>query len=146
MDTVIRRATKEDMEVWSGLRESLWPDYNSIQHATDLGHWLQQKSFRGWLVFSKEKPIGFAEAFLRPFANGCDSRPVIFLEGIWVREDFRRHGIALKLLAEVEKWALEMGIHEIGSDAFLDNLPSQQAHLRWGFEEMEKVVYFRKKI
>lgn len=45
-----------------------------------------------------------------------------------------------------EAWAKSLGIFELGSDTWLHDLPSQQAHGAWGFEETERVVYFRKKL
>jgi hypothetical protein len=42
--------------------------------------------------------------------------------------------------------ALDLGYTEIGSDALIDNNLSYDVHKKWGFEETEPVVYFRKKI
>lgn len=88
--------------------------------------------------------IGFAEVAIRPYANGCDSQPVAFLEGIWVAEPARRRGIGAQLVAHIEAFLLARGFCELGSDTPLANRASQDAHRRWGFAETERVVYFRK--
>jgi aminoglycoside 6'-N-acetyltransferase I len=46
----------------------------------------------------------------------------------------------------VENWAREGGFTELGSDCGLENLPSQDFHRALGFEETERVVYFRKEL
>src|SRR5262249_5308592 len=88
--------------------------------------------------------VGFAEITIRPFANGCDSRPVPFLEGIWVEPTFRRQAVGALLVAHVEAFVIARGFCEIGSDALVENHISHAAHRRWGFAETEKVVHFRK--
>jgi aminoglycoside 6'-N-acetyltransferase I len=89
-------------------------------------------------------PLGFAEVALRPYANGCDSQPVAFLEGIWVAEPERGRGVGAALIRHIEAFLLARGYRELGSDTPLTNLTSQNAHRRWGFTETERVLYFRK--
>ncbi len=45
--------------------------------------------------------VGFAEVAVRKYANGCESQPVPFLEGIWVDPRYRRSGISRRLIAHV---------------------------------------------
>jgi len=91
--------------------------------------------------------IGFAEATLRrDYVNGCATSPVGFLEGLYVREDWRRRGAAYLLCQAVERWAAALGCSELGSDAYIENIGSQRMHAALGFEEMERVVCYRKAI
>ncbi|MCB1179681.1 MAG: GNAT family N-acetyltransferase, partial [Leptospiraceae bacterium] len=78
--------------------------------------------------------------------NGCDSRPVVFLEGIWVGDQYRQKGVGRLLVTEISNWSRVNGFTEIGSDVEIDNTISNISHIKWGFEEMERVVYYRKKI
>ena len=48
------------------------------------------------------------------------------------------------LIAAVEAWTREQGCTELASDALIDNAASHAAHAACGFEETERVVYFRK--
>ena len=43
-------------------------------------------------------------------------------------------------------WAQAQGCDELASDALLDNETSQAMHRALGFEETERVVFFRKLI
>jgi aminoglycoside 6'-N-acetyltransferase I len=93
----------------------------------------------------QSKAVGFADAALRQdYVNGCNSSPVVYLEGIYVQPASRRHGLAQALIAQVAQWGRELGCHELASDAAIDNLASQQMHQRLGFTETERVVFFKK--
>lgn len=128
------------------MRAELWPCSSRQEHLAELEEGSKSTSFRGWVALSDDRCIGFAEAYIRPFANGCDSRPVVFLEGIRVGPDFRRFGVGRALVESVAEWARAQGIYELGSDAELTNTLSQTCHLKWGFEETERVVYYRMKL
>lgn len=91
------------------------------------------------------KVRAFAEASVRQdFVNGCVTSPVAFLEGIYVRPEDRGSGIGRRLLSAVQSWALEQGCNELASDAHLENTESHAFHAAIGFEETERVVFFRK--
>lgn len=86
----------------------------------------------------------FAEAALRrDHVNGCETTPVAFLEGIFVRAEHRGRGLGSRLLRAVRCWARETGCSELGSDADLANVTSHAFHAALGFEETERVVFFR---
>ena len=142
--TVIRPATLADKPVWLAMRQALWPDATDLEEEID--HQFERLAFQAWLALDGSEAIGFAEASIRPFANGCDSQPVAFLEGIWVAEAQRKQGVGRALVATVEAWAKSQGILELGSDTWLHDTRSQEVHGHWGFEETERVVYFRKKL
>jgi aminoglycoside 6'-N-acetyltransferase I len=142
----IRRADKNDLQSWSEMRSVLWPSHTWNDHLSELTELLRQDSFQGWIAFNGEKYIGFAEASIRPYANGCDSRPVVFLEGVFVDESHRNSGVGRRFVTIVEDWAKSNGITEIGSDAEFSNEMSHVCHKKWGFEEVERVIYFRKRL
>ncbi|MGB3718803.1 MAG: N-acetyltransferase [Proteobacteria bacterium] len=143
---LVRPAERRDLANWAQMRAELWPCSSRQEHLAELEEGSKSTSFRGWVALSDDRCIGFAEAYIRPFANGCDSRPVVFLEGIWVGPDFRRFGVGRALVESVAEWARAQGIYELGSDAELTNTLSQTCHLKWGFEETERVVYYRMKL
>jgi len=144
MARVIRQATLADRKHWAAMRFELWPDASAVEHAADLTKWLKRARFRAWIALDGAQPVGFAEAYVREFANGCEGQPVAFLEGIWVQKAYRRQGIGKKLVKSVEQWTRRQGLKELGSDAYLGDKLSHRSHRGWGFHEMERVVYFRK--
>ncbi len=144
----VRRATRDDKEAWVGLRSCLWPDAPAADHAAD-GETIWEKYLEAAVFLALDqtgKAVGFAEVFLRGFASGCDTSPVVFLEGIWVNPVARGKGAGRKLVEACAGWGREVGCKELGSGALLDNKASHVAHKAWGFEETERVIYYRMKL
>jgi aminoglycoside 6'-N-acetyltransferase I len=144
MECSIREMTAADVTIWAEMQAALWPEESAAKHAQEIGG--IAGDYWGFVAEVDGAPIGFAEIAIRNYANGCDSRPVPFLEGIWVAPQFRRRGLAARLLKHIEAFVTARGFCEIGSDADIGNLISHAAHRAWGFSETERVVYFRKKL
>lgn len=89
---------------------------------------------------------GFISFSLRPWAEGCESTPVPYVEGWWVAEDLRRTGVGRALMTAVESWCRERGYTELGSDVELANDISHRAHAALGFEPVERVQFYRKRL
>lgn len=91
--------------------------------------------------------VAFVEAALRhDYVNGCETSPVLFVEGLYVMPCARRAGVARALIDAVMAWGRGHGCTEMASDADIANLPSHAFHQAAGFTETERVVYFRKVI
>ena len=89
--------------------------------------------------------LGFVEASKRvDYVNGTSSSPVAFLEGLYVVPRARCRGVARTLVESVVQWALDEGCTELASDALIDNCTARTVHRSLGFEETERVVYFRR--
>lgn len=127
------------------MRLVLFPGHSADEHLIDMAEWLERAD-TGVLV--AERPggglAGFAEVGERNYADGCDTAPVAYLEGWYVDPDVRRHGVGAALVRAVEAWAVARGYRELASDALLDNVISQNAHLASGFTEVERSVKYRK--
>ena len=145
MEISVRQMDSADRTLWAAMRVALWPDETPQQHAEGIDQLLRDDETWGFIA---ETPagaaVGFAEVAVRKYANGCESRPVAFLEGIWVSEQLRRRGVGAQLVRHIESFLTARGFRELGSDTPLDHSVSQSAHLGWGFSETERVVYFRK--
>ena len=143
----IRRARPDDQHEHGRMRALLWPDEDAAALESELDEFLAdptQVAFVAERDADTGRLCGFAEASVRRFANSNDESPCAFLEGWWVDEDMRRTGVGRALIAAVENWARSEGFHELGSDALLENTLSHTAHRALGFEERERVIYFRK--
>lgn len=134
---------------WLRLREALWPDGAREQHLAEMKSFVSQPGRYGQFVAysPSREAIGFAEASVRTdYVNGTESSPVGFLEGLYVVPQARRKGVAAALVATVCDWARRAGCDEIASDAVLENSISHVVHRALGFEETERVVFFRRKL
>jgi aminoglycoside 6'-N-acetyltransferase I len=126
------------------MREALWPEASG--HEKDIGEILSATDAWGFIAEVDQVPAGFAEISIRKAANGCESQPVPFLEGIWIEPPHRREGIGARLIAQIEAFLKARGFGELGSDSLIENREAHDAHGAWGFIETERVVYFRKSL
>ena len=139
----------DDAYAWGCMRRDLWPDEGNVADIPSMQAALQPAARSCVLlaVAPDGGTVGFAEAKLRSdYVNGTESSPVGFLEGWYVAPAWRGRGVGRALVAGVEAWARALGCVELASDALLDNVSSHAAHLGCGFDETERVVYFRKRL
>jgi aminoglycoside 6'-N-acetyltransferase I len=87
---------------------------------------------------------GYVEVGSRPYADGCVTSPVGYVEAWYVDADVRRRGYGRALLAAAETWARDRGYREMASDAALENDVSREAHVRSGYTIVDRIVQFRK--
>ncbi|HKP24235.1 MAG TPA: aminoglycoside 6'-N-acetyltransferase [Dongiaceae bacterium] len=145
----VRSATEADGDAWRAMRMALWPDANDEELRLEVARYFvaQGEPLLPHRVFVAEddgKIVGMLELSLRPYADGCDSSPVPFIEAWYVAERARRTGVGGALVKAAEQWALENGYTEMASDALLDNDVGHWAHASLGFEEVERAIRFRK--
>ena len=86
----------------------------------------------------------FLEVGTRPFADGCWTSPVGYLEGWYVDEDLRGQGVGRALVLAAEEWARQQGLTEMASDTDLANEAGLRAHLALGYEESDRLIHFAK--
>ena len=146
---IIQPASISHLGSWCHLRHALWSRMSASEHERDIRKTFfeKTKSTAAFVATLRGELIGFAEASLRhDYVNGCETSPVAFLEGIYVLPANRRQGVAKALCVSVEDWGRDQGCVEFASDASLDNDASHRLHASLGFEETQRVVFFRKHI
>lgn len=144
MDVVIREMRKSDSDMWMTMYRQLWPSFSDKALLAEMGRIFKSSKRSAYVAEADGKPAGFAEYSLRDYANGCHSQPVPFLEGIWISEVYRGQGVAKALVQYLEQKARMAGFKEFGSDVELSNYASQLMHERLGFEQTEKIIFYRK--
>ena len=144
---MIERCTSIDHAGWLDLRQALWPRGSRGEHLSEMSSFIANPGrYAQFVAYSSaSQAVGLAEASVRTdYVNGALSSPVAFLEGLYVVPDSRRKGIAKSLVSTVSQWAGSVGCSELASDALLDNEISHAVHRALGFQETERVVFFRK--
>ena len=137
----VRRYEPADRREYQRMREALWPDCSDA----DNDAWFARPDATTFLAVRDDGTLcGFVEVGARKYADGCDSSPVGYIEGWWVDADVRQRGVGRALLQAAEDWSRAMGYTEMASDALIDNTVSHSAHQRCGYEEVERLVVFRK--
>lgn len=134
---------------WLRLRQALWPDCAREQHLEEMKHFIANpQRYVQFVAYSaRREAVGLAEASVRSdYVNGTQSSPVGFLEGLYVVPAARRRGVAAALVAQVADWVRRAGCRELACDAVLENSISHVVHQALGFQETERVVFFRRKL
>ena len=142
----IRAATSADRDELIRLICALFPGFDE-DLAAEIDEYLES-SPDARRIFVAERTGGglggFIEAGTRPYAEGCSSSPVGYVEAWFVDADLRRSGVGRKLFAAAEDWARARGLTEMASDSLIENEISIKAHGAIGYEEVERIVCFRR--
>lgn len=157
--TIRRVEGLADYPEWLRMRQTLWPD--EIEHLSfaEMDEILADPLTP---VFLAARPAavgrwspdhrpsvklgGFLEAGTRKYAEDAETSPVGYIEGWYVDPDLRGQGIGRALMQAAEDWARSIGLTEMGSDTWLDNEISIQAHEKLGYRETERLVHFLKRL
>jgi len=132
---------------WLEMRVALWPECPSGESTLEINRILASEREDAFLAVDESgAALGFAEVSTREFVDGCRSSPVGYLEGIYVRPEYRRQGIGAALVRAAEVWSRDRGCSEMGSDTELDNSASIAFHTAAGFRETDRQVVFLKDI
>lgn len=146
--TTIRAARPDDAKFWCEMRHALWPEGSADEHAREIEDFFAGRSREPLATLVAEaapdRLLGFAELSIRPYAEGCTTDRVGYLEGWYVVPEARGQGIGRALVEAAEAWAREQGCTEIASDAEVDNEISAAAHQALGFDEAIVIRCFRK--
>ena len=144
---MIVQANIKDAKTVSKLAINMWPSHTIDELTADFEQVIADKNAAVFLYCIKENTIGFAQCQLRfDYVEGTDSSPVGYLEGIYITEDFRHQGYGKMLLRVCEQWAMEHNCKEFASDCELDNAQSLSFHLHSGFDEVNRIICFVKKL
>lgn len=147
MQITIQRARPEDKPDWLRMRMLLWPDQPARELEPDMDKILADPAQAVFIALTPEgRRAGFVEAGTRSYGEGCATSPVGYVEGWYVDEDLRGSGVGRRLVEAAEGWARQMGYTEMGSDTWLDNAASIYAHLKMGYQEVERLVHFVKRL
>jgi aminoglycoside 6'-N-acetyltransferase I len=131
----------------AALAVQLWDSHSLEERVSDFTKEIQNKNSAIFLCCDNGYFIGFAQFSLRfDYVEGTENRPVGYVEGIYVQEQYRKLGIAKALIAMGETWASEKGCSQIASDCELTNTDSYHFHLNSGFSEANRIICFVKDI
>ena len=146
----VRHAVPPDAWAWLEMRDDLWPDHENKWHAEEIRQFFSGMLRMPLAVLVAEDEsgdiVGFVELNIRPYAEDCLTDRVAFLEGWYVKPQARKKGVGKALVEASWEWGRAQGCTEFGSDAELDNVDSQKAHLALGFEEVGQIRCFKKNL
>ena len=143
----IRDIVDTDRSDWVRLREALWPGSLS-DHETETRRYFENRLDVPIVLVAEidGRIVGFLELDFRKYAPGCRSSPVAFIEGWHVEASLQRRGIGRALIEAAEARARAMGHDEMASDSEIENVDGIAAHRAIGYDEVERVVCFRRSL
>ena len=142
---MIRKAEEQDLKSAAALAAELWPEHTPAELLPEFRVLLESGEGALFLASENGREAGFAQVQLRrDYVEGTETSPVGYLEGVYVRAEFRGRGVAKALLKACEAWAAERGCREFASDCELNNAASLQFHLHSGFAEANRIICFVK--
>ncbi len=142
----IEPLSEESLAAFTRLTLELWPECRYEEEYLNAEKLLRSPQDA---VFLGKAPEGEYAAFIQLSlrhdpVEGTQSSPVGYIEGIYVRPAWRKSGLARQLVETGEAWCREQGCTEMASDAELGNTESHAFHQRMGYEEVNRVVCYRK--
>ena len=143
----IHKAILSESKIVAELFSRMWEDHNLEELQQEFEGDISSDESAIFLAYSDELPVAVAQCRLRnDYVEGTSSSPVGYLEGIYVEQEYRKHGIAKLLCNECEDWAKGKGCEEFASDCELSNETSLKFHLGIGFDEANRIICFTKKL
>lgn len=144
---MINKATTRDSRILAEMAVHMWVDNTVDDLETEFTELLNSDNTVFFIKYADNMPVGFSQCSLRTdYVEGTESSPVGYLEGIFVKEEYRSKGYAKELLFHCEKWAKSNGCVEFASDCELNNVLSLKFHIAMGFTEANRIICFKKSI
>ncbi len=144
---MIKKANVKDLDNLVSLVLELWPFHDEKEIEEEIYSKLKSPKYAYFIDYEEEIPTGFIEISKRSdYVEGTSSSPVGYLEGIYVKEEYRLMGIGRKLINFGTLWVKEKGCSEFASDCEIDNLDSLAFHIKMGFLEVSRNIHFNKEL
>lgn len=125
----------------------LWVDCSLKEELENYGSIIGSEDEVCFLVKEQEKYIAFAHLSIRnDYVEGATCLPIAYIEGVYVKPNYQKRGIAKMLIEVAENWAKQKGLRQIASDTDIANLASIDFHKKIGFIEVERIVCFIKEL
>ena len=144
-----RKAAADDIDAVTDLLFLLYksPQASREELITENERLFADNAQAFFLAFYGDMPVGVSHASLRrEYVNGANDGIKGFLEAVYVLPEYRLNGVASKLVTAAERWAGLRGCAKFASDCLLENTGSHDFHIKIGFKETERSIFFLKVI
>ena len=143
----IIRASEENINELSQMALELWPENNIEDLKRDFAYIIGHLSDKVLLAQIENEYAGFIHMSVRKdYVEGSSSNPVGYIEGLFVKPEYRGKDVGTELYNAGAKWVKKKGCTEIGTDCTISNRVSFDFLIKMGFEEANRIICFIKDI
>ena len=140
---MIRKFNKEAINSVVVLTKEVYQNSTVSELEKELLASLEDEHRQFFLYIINNEVVGFSEVTLRmDYVEGLDSGGCGYLEGVFVKEEYRGQGIARQLVMTCQQWSEEKGGKGFASDCELTNETSRLFHESIGFKEVSRNIHF----
>lgn len=145
LDDNVVFASNNYLAQYTEMALDLWPE-STEEELHESFHEIMASN-RDKIIFYRKgtELVSFIHLSIREdYVEGTESTPTGYIEGVYVKPEHRRKGYSAKLVEVGEKWLIQKGCKQIGSDIHLDNQVSYDFHIGMGFKESSRLIAFIK--
>ena len=143
----IKKLGRSDLNDFVTMALDLWPHHSREELAKEFDRIMDTPKEIGFICKKNGTALGFITMSLRfGHVTGATSKPVGYVEGIYVKQDHRKLGIARRLYEVGEQWVKNNGCTQVGSDTWDWNDDSIVFHEKLGYKKVCMLVCFIKNI
>jgi aminoglycoside 6'-N-acetyltransferase I len=143
----IKEANEHDLDSLTELAIALWPENEFSDLRKEFEQLLNSDKDKVIVYLMHAQLIAFIHISVRSdYVEGSQDSPTGFIEGIYVKPEYRKKGISKKLIEKGESWLKTKGCSQIGSDIEQSNITSYHFHKSVGFKEVNRLIAFIKNI
>ncbi len=125
----------------------LWPDCEFEEEYPYYQSLISSENDICYLVREQNNYIAFIHVSIRTdYVEGATDFPVAYIEGLYVKPDYQKHGIGNQLVNAGAEWGRQKGCKQFASDTELNNEMSIEFHKKIGFSEANRIVCFIKEL
>ncbi len=93
------------------------------------------------LYIAKDEPVGFVYAFKQHTKDTSFRDNVIVIDGLFIKDGYRKMGIGSALIKSVEDWALQtFGSAYLEINYICNNFPAENCYKKLGFSPIRQTL------
>ncbi|MDJ0716028.1 MAG: GNAT family N-acetyltransferase [Prochloraceae cyanobacterium] len=132
---------------WKQMRQTLYSGLETEFHEQEM-QWIFTSDDKACFIFlsDRDEIMGFLEISLRNIVDGCLGNPVGYIEGIYLKPQYRGCGYGREIINYAADWFRSRGCQDMATDAEIDNINAQEFYKSLGFQETYCIVEFKKNL